>query len=235
MNRTYTLRSHRPRSRLRRLPFFLLALALALFLIFNFQLYPVAAALAGSAVQNEAEALLSTAFLAEMAQSELAYTDLITLRYRNDGTLSTLSCDMPRLNTLRNRLMLALLSAFRENVVSISLPLGTVVGGDILSGRGPALEVRVLLARGASARIESEFTEVGINQSLHRVLFTVDISVTVMLPSRPLTVRVCESYPIAETVILGEVPDAYTEIHRLTEDVTEQDIDDIYDFGAHLP
>jgi len=36
------------------------------------------------------------------------------------------------------------------------------------------------------------------------------------------------------TVIVGDVPDAFTQIVRLTDDITESDIDDIFDFGAEL-
>ena len=232
MKNIYTLCRRPPRRRKKHPFLFLFLLLLALLLIFNFQLYPVLAATASAAVQNQTEGLIARAFLAEMAKTDISYSDLITLRYRADGVLSTLSCDTPRLNTLRNRLMLAVLSELANGTMSISLPLGTVIGGDLFSGRGPNLPVRVLLASGASARIESEFRAIGINQSLHRVLFTVRVEVQIMLPSHPVTHCIEVAYPVAETVIIGEVPDAYTEIHRLTDDITEQEIDDIYDFGA---
>lgn len=232
MNRTCTLYKNRRPHSLRRTLLLILSVLLALLLLFDLRIYPGAAALAEAAVRREAEGLLAAAFLSEMTGEGITYTDLITLRYRGDGVLSTLTCDTPRLTALRNRLMLSVLKELDESIMQLSLPLGTVVGGDLLSGCGPMLKVRVLLARDATARIESEFREVGINQSLHRVLFTVEIHMTVMLPSRPLSLTVRESYPIAETVIVGEVPDAYTEIHRLTDDITEQEIDDIYDFGA---
>ena len=235
MNTTYTLRGGRSR-RAKKHPFlFLVAVLLALFLIFNFQFYPVLAATASAAVRNSTEALLARAVLTEMENTDISYDKLITLRYRSDGVLSTLSCDMPRLNSLRNSLMIAVLSELSNETLSISLPLGSIIGGDLFSGVGPNISAHVFLASGGRARMDSEFLETGINQTLHRVLFTVEVDVTVMLPTRPLTLHVLATYPIAETVIVGEVPDAYTKIHRLTDDITEQEIDDIYDFGAQAP
>ena len=131
--------------------------------------------------------------------------------------------------------MIAVLEQLENDVLSISLPLGSVIGGDLFAGAGPNLSVGVFVSRGASARIESEFTELAINQSLHRLLFCVEVDMTVMLPTRPKTLRVLLRFPIAETVIVGEVPDAYTEIRRLTDDITESEINDIYDFGAQAP
>jgi len=234
MNRVYSLSGRRSVRRRRHPFFFLLLVLLSLLLIFNFQLYPTLSTVASAKARNEASTLIATAFSVGLAEEELSYDRLIDIRYRTDGIVSSMSCNMPLLGSLRNRLLLAVLEGLQSSdTATVRLPLGTLLGGDAFSGQGPFIEVGVLLARGATAYMESEFREVGINQSLHRILFTVEIDLVIMLPSRPLTLHVRESYPVAETVILGEVPDAYTEIDRLTDAVTEEDINDIYDFGAY--
>jgi hypothetical protein len=43
-----------------------------------------------------------------------------------------------------------------------------------------------------------------------------------------------QTYCVAETLIVGEVPDALTQINRLTEEISEEEIDDVNDFGAKL-
>ena len=54
------------------------------------------------------------------------------------------------------------------------------------------------------------------------------------MPMSTQTMNVTTKYCVAETVIVGEVPDAYTKINRLDDELSESDIDDIYDFGATL-
>lgn len=211
------------------------ALLLALLFLFNFGLYPGVCALALAAARNEAAAIVATAFSENVAAAGERYEDLVTLHFRDDGGISGMSCHMPALNAARNAILGAVLTSIREErVLSLAIPLGNILGGELLSGRGPDIPVRVLLARSAAAHIESEFLSAGINQTLHRILFTVEITLTVLTPSRPSEIILRERFPIAETVIVGTVPDAFTQINRLTDTITEQDIDDIFDFGAEI-
>lgn len=236
LNRVYSLGNRRARRGRRHPIFVLFLLALALLLVFNFQLHPSLASMATAAAERRAVSLVAAAFSAEIAEESVAYSELIAIAYRDGGYVASVSLNMARLNAVRNRLLLAVVEGLSAtDVLTVRLPIGTVLGGDLFSGRGPNLEMRVLLAQGTVAYMESEFYDVGINQSLHRVLFTVEVRMTVMLPTRPVTLTVKERYPVAETVIVGEVPDAYTEIDRLTDSVTEEDINDIYDFGAAVP
>lgn len=214
---------------------FALCVSLCLLLIFNVQLYPGISTLAESAAINRAEEIIATAFSAALVAGGEAYDGLVTVGYRADGIVASLSCHMQKLNAARNGLLLAVLDALRTGEgITVGLPLGNLFGGEAFSGRGPVVHIRVLLAQGAHAYMESEFRSAGINQTLHRVLFTVSITLTVMMPTRSITTAVKQSYCVAETVIVGEVPDAFTQISRLTDDVNEEDIDDINDFGAHV-
>ena len=71
-----------------------------------------------------------------------------------------------------------------------------------------------------------------INQTLHRVLLRVTVEVTALLPGAVRTFAVPTDVCVAETVIVGKVPEAYTRIDRFSSDVSEAEIDDIADYGA---
>jgi sporulation protein YunB len=211
----------------------ILLLAALLLLFFNRGLYPGVSALALAAAKNEARAIVVSAFSDKMAAAGEGYEDLVTLHFQAGGEISGMSCHMPALNAARNALLAAILSRIgEERVLAVGIPLGNLLGGELLSGRGPEIPVQVLLARDASAHMESQFLSAGINQTMHRILFTVSITLSVLTPSHPTTVTLQESFVVAETVIVGKVPDAFTQINRLTDTITEQDIDDIFDFGA---
>ncbi|MBQ8174687.1 MAG: sporulation protein YunB [Clostridia bacterium] len=228
-------RARRRADTMRRTIVFAACVSLAFLLIFNFQLYPGIAALAYSAATNRAQEIIAAAFSEAIAENEALYEELVTIVYRTDGAVASLSCHMQRLNAARNELLLSVLAAFRESDhITVAIPLGNLFGGELFSGRGPRVYIRVLLAEGASAHMDSQFTAQGINQTLHRVLFSITVNLTVLTPTRPVEAVVTQSYAVSETVIVGEVPDAYTQISRLTDDVTEEDIDDVNDFGAHL-
>ncbi len=219
-----------------RLVAFLLFAMLAFFCIFNFQLYPGVAALARSLAENRAEERIATAFSARMAARPTDYEDMVTIRYRNDGAIAGITCHTGKLNRARNELLLAVLASLREeNAVSVELPLGNLLGGEAFSGRGPTLPIRVLVASGAHGALKSDFRTAGINQTVHRILFSVTVTLVVMTPSHPIETTVTQEFCVAETIIVGDVPEAFTQINRLTDDIREGEIDDIFDYGAELP
>jgi hypothetical protein len=113
----------------------------------------------------------------------------------------------------------------------LEIPVGSLFGMEWYNGRGPCLPVRVTLAHGIHACFRSEFATQGINQTLHTVYFSIKIKGELLLATRMLPVDLSQEIVAAQTVILGSVPDSFTHISRLTADVSEEEIDDIFDFG----
>ena len=62
------------------------------------------------------------------------------------------------------------------------------------------------------ASFESEFRSAGINQTLHRVNLHLTATVRVVLPGESLSLTVEAEAPVAENVIVGDVPGAYTNV-----------------------
>ena len=62
----------------------------------------------------------------------------------------------------------------------------------------------------SSARFENQFTSAGINQTNHRILLHIDVSVSILLPGFTAATKVSNTVTVAETVIVGGVPQTYT-------------------------
>ncbi len=216
--------------RLWRPAIFLLAVLLLCYLLFNVQLYPALSALACARAEKVAQELIAGAFARQLAESAVAYEDLVCLTYRADGQVATLQCRMTALNQARNALFLSVLEGFSAaGEVVVEVPLGNLLGGDAFSGRGPALTFRVVLAQGATAYMESDFSSCGINQTLHRVLFSVSLHLTVLTPSHPTETTVTQTFCVCETVIVGDVPAAYMHLSRLTEPLSAAEVEGLWD------
>lgn len=220
-------------SRLWRVMFFLLALCIVAALVLNVHLFPILSALAEAEATNLVTSIISRAVANQIAEAPASYSDLIHLRYRSDGSITALETNVSQINRTRSELVLAILDALDDTqVLTVGVPLGNIFGSDILSGRGPVIYIKLILSQKLVTSLDSSFSETGINQTIHRIFLTTSIGVTVLTPSRPSSVNISSSYCIAETVMLGEVPDAYTKINRLVDDISEEEIDYIYDFGA---
>ena len=115
--------------------------------------------------------------------------------------------------------------------MTVAIPIASLIGINFFPSR-PTINVNLRLSESINAYFLSNFEEQGINQTRHSILFHLTLEVLVLVPSHTKRITVSREFPFAETVIVGDVPDAYTKISRLTDDITETEIDDIYDFGA---
>ena len=91
-----------------------------------------------------------------------------------------------------------------------SIPIGSVIGGNFLSGRGPKLNFYMSLAGRCNSNVTSEFSQAGINQTRHRVIMNITTHVNVIMSGNNTSTTVENSVIIAETVLLGSVPLAYS-------------------------
>lgn len=201
---------------LRRIRVLLTAFAgvgLAMFLIFrlNSRLRPILLELAMSQTSNHITAAIDQA----VADQAIGYTDLITLERSESGDIVALTSNMAQANVLRAQLLDTALTALTglENM-EMEIPLGTIFDWDLLSGVGPDVKVRVLYTGTASAEFENAFSAAGINQTCHQIFFHVSADVSVLLPGRQYHTTVSTRVCVAETIIVGKVPETYLQLNK---------------------
>ena len=91
----------------------------------------------------------------------------------------------------------------------IKIPLGSLSGLAMLTGLGPDINMRVYLVGSTYSEMTSVFTAAGINQTLHRLYFTIHGNIAVAVPGIPSTIKVSAQVLMGETLIVGEVPPTY--------------------------
>lgn len=72
------------------------------------------------------------------------------------------------------------------------------------------LAALLALAIVAMTHLKPVFTSAGINQTKHQIYLVVDVYVSILLPGFSTTTKFSNTYSVAETVIVGSVPDNYT-------------------------
>ena len=210
----------------------LIALLLVAVIFFNTAITPRAEALAVGARSNRISALIAKTVLSVMEQNGYRSSDFIHITTKSDGEIAYLSLDSVVLNRALFQMTAAALEGLADHrSEDVEIPIGSLFSMEWWNGRGPALPVRITLAHGIHACFRSEFATQGINQTLHTVYFSIKIKGELLLATRMLPVDLSQEIIAAQTVILGSVPDSFTHISRLTADVSEEEIDDIFDFG----
>lgn len=187
-----------------------ISLALTLIVQLNGRIRPVLLELALAQTTNEITAVIDRA----VSEQAVEYTELVTLERSEAGEIIALSSNMARSNALRAQLLEATLDALRGlETREMEIPLGTLLGWELLSGRGPTIKVKILYTGTASAEMENQFSSAGINQTRHQILFRLNAQVCVLLPGRQVRETVSAGVCAAETVIVGKVPETYLQIN----------------------
>ena len=129
------------------------------------------------------------------------------------GKVNSMSLNAASVNLFKSRLVRAVDEALEENArFTVRIPLGSVTGSEVFAGAGPEIPVTVRMTGGASAQITDEFTSAGINQTKHQMKLDVVIDIDVIMPWRTVSTQVVSEILIAETVIVGKVPQTYLDM-----------------------
>ena len=184
--------------------------------------------LAVTRVSNSVNRLVTEAVNAAIDSGEIQYDELITFQKDANGSITAFQSNMAAFNRLQSAITSDVLERLGEvSDTELSIPLGTLSGSALLAGRGPKIRVRMQSVGSCSAHFENAFDHAGINQTTHSILLYVDVSVTILLPGFSTFAKVSNAFSVAETVIVGAVPDTYTYFdsgNALAEDAYEYTI-----------
>ena len=192
----------------------LLGILLALGFIFSLELRlrPVVETMAAAKVTNAVTQLLDGAVTEEIRSRGITYGDLITVEKDESGRISALTSNMAALNELRTSILGDAVEAVDQiDTQGLAIPVGNLTGINFFSGRGFELPVEVVTVGSAHAVFQSQFSDAGINQTRHQILLEIKVSVDILLPGGDLPTEISAQVPVAETVIVGGVPDTYVE------------------------
>ena len=102
------------------------------------------------------------------------------------------------------------------NTQQMGIPLGNLLLPDLLAGTGPVLPVKAVSLTVSNADFFSDFSEAGINQTLQTLKVKFTISLTILTTVGYESVDVDSDVMVAQTVIVGRVPETYVNLGHLT-------------------
>lgn len=181
-------------------------------------LRPVLAAAARYQVRSQVTAAVEQWAARDLQERGVDYSDFVTITRNEAGEITALSADMARLNLLRAELSAHLLERLEDGQLELTVPVGSLLPIEPTWARGPELHLRALALGTASAEFESEFTSAGINQTRHRLWLELSVPVTVLLPGGGEELTVDSRLCVAETVIVGQVPQTWFQTGGLPAD-----------------
>lgn len=188
----------------------LLVLGVIGFFTFRSRYNDVIVSLAMTRVTNATSDLINDGVSRQIAAGKVAYENIVYFEKDVSGNITALKTNIAQINLLKTET----LDYVNETLLDtdnfdIGVPIGSLILPEFLSGQGPQIPVEVLSIRNSDANFHSNFTQAGINQTLHQLKMTVLVDVTVLVLGRTVDFTVSTDVIVAETVIVGRVPDTY--------------------------
>jgi sporulation protein YunB len=87
--------------------------------------------------------------------------------------------------------------------------VGEVLGGVLFSGRGPGIPVKIHAVTDVRTQLKNNFEAAGINQTLHKISLEITAEIDILIPGETLRATVVTEVAVAETIVVGAVPNVY--------------------------
>ncbi len=167
-----------------------------------------------------------------LTEINLKYSDLVMINSNGEGRVTSVEFDTVTITKIKA----SLISKIQNNInkrqnINITVPIGTVTGVQILNNRGPDINISMKIGSAIYSKISSKFVSAGINQTLHQITLEIKSDIYFVMPWYRTTGNYETEFIVAETVIVGEVPDAYTNV---IEYPGSDMAGELFDFGAGI-
>ena len=195
-------------------------------------LKPVMTSMATARVSNLVNRIVSAAVNEAVENGDIDYQNFVIFEKDETGHITALRSNVAEVNRMQGQITDEILHRLSEVATSeLEIPLGTLTGSALLAGRGPSLFVRMQAVGSASAAFRNQFTAAGINQTRHQIFLDVDVYMSILLPGMKTSTKVSNEIAVAETVIVGGVPDTYTYFSTMPDEIGQYAEDYIMNNG----
>ena len=187
--------------------FSLLILAVALLWLFRSRYRDTIFNLAETQVRNSTSDLINDAIDKQIENGNIQYDRIVYFEKDLQGRITALKTNMSEVNRLKTDI----LNIINDEILALDtshlgIPVGSLILPEVLSGQGPDIPVSIIAIRNSEAAFTSDFSEAGINQTLQKLTMDISVDVAVLVLGKVDNFTVNSQVVVAETVIVGQVP-----------------------------
>jgi sporulation protein YunB len=144
---------------------------------------------------------------------DIRYQDLYFIRTDSEGNITFMQANTIMMNKVASDVALTIQNRIRSTeTASIRVPLGNIFGSQLLAQYGPKINIKVTPIGRVNVDFFTEFQQSGINQTRHKIYLAVNTQVKTIVPFISKNIDVQSTVPIAESIIVGRVPNNYINV-----------------------
>ena len=127
------------------------------------------------------------------------------------GNLSTQMAvsDATDIVTLSTDILNSVIESTDNGVITVGIPLGNLTGLNLLLNKGPDVDVQIIMLTSSRVDFRNEVVSCGINQAKYQLVLEVTIDIDILIPWGTESTSTVTEVIVADTVIVGKVPDTY--------------------------
>lgn len=138
----------------------------------------------------------------------------VSLDKNSDGEVTAISSNMAHINALSAQILDRVISSTENGVLNIKIPVGNLTGSNLLVGKGPDVSVDIIMLTSSRVDFKSEIFSSGINQTKYQLMLEVSVDIDVLIPWGTDSATVITEVLVADTVIVGKVPQTYLNMEK---------------------
>lgn len=189
--------------------FFLALTALLLFIYFQRNVTRVLISISEATMRASTTVAVNDAVYYTLSD-EMRYDDLVTIERDSAGNIVAVAANPLKINKIaRDTASISQSNLKNLSLNGIPVPLGALTGIEAFAGLGPSIHFRIIPVSSVSCGFSSTFESVGINQTKHSIYLNVIADISIVMPSRTENFAVITDVLVGESVIVGNIPDAY--------------------------
>lgn len=148
-----------------------------------------------------------------LVEKNISYTDLLKINTNIDGAVTSVEFNTVEITKIKSGIISRIQNNINaQNTVVMNIPTGTLTGNQFLNNRGPRIRIEMQISSAVYSKISSKFISAGINQTMHQITLSISSDVYFIMPWYRSSGSFETEFVLAETIIVGEVPDAYTNV-----------------------
>ena len=191
------------------IPGLLVVLFIYLFSIVERNLEPTIIAISEARANLIATEAINKAIY-EKVLDDIDYNDLIYIHKDTQQRITMMQANSIKISRLVAQANLEIKDTLKKlNGEVFQIPLGQTLGSQLLANYGPRINVKIVPVGAVNIKIIDDFQQAGINQVRHILYINVETNVKIVVPLVTKSVAVQTQIPIAETIIVGQVPNTY--------------------------
>jgi sporulation protein YunB len=146
--------------------------------------------------------------------NKISYDDIMTIKTDKDGNIVMIQANTVELNRIGSQIAIGI----QDRIAGIGgrgvkIPLGILFKNDLLAYYGPKVTFKMQPMGSTLATYRSDFKSAGINQTRQIIYLDVTANVQVIIPLSRNSISITSSIPIAESIIVGKVPNTFVDLN----------------------